>query len=69
LITGDLIRAHEGGSLCLLPAGKLADHGAAIVSVARMAGLGKIDAVLPGDGWPVFRGGTSVLRDLVSRLR
>jgi hypothetical protein len=68
LITGDLIRAHEGGSLCLLPDAKLADHGAAIVSAARLAGLGKIDAVLPGDGWPVFRGGTVALRELVSRL-
>jgi len=67
LITGDLIRAHEGGSLCLLPNAKLTDHGAAIVSAARLAGLGKIEAVLPGDGWPVFRGGTAVLRELVSR--
>jgi hypothetical protein len=68
LITGDLIRAHEGGSLCLLPDAKLADRGAAIVSAARLAGLGRIDAVLPGDGWPVFRGGTSALRELVSRM-
>lgn len=68
LITGDLIRAHEGGSLCLLPDAKLADRGAAIVSAARLAGLGKIEAVLPGDGWPVFRGGTVVLREMLSRL-
>jgi hypothetical protein len=69
LITGDLVRAHEGGSLCLLPDPKLRDRGQAIVSVARLAGLGKIDAVLPGDGWPLFRGGTAALREMLGKLR
>lgn len=68
LITGDLIRAHEGGSLCLLPDAKLRDRGQAIVSVARVAGLGKIETVLPGDGWPVFRQGRTVLREMLARL-
>lgn len=68
LISGDLVRAHEGGSLCLLPDAKLRDRGQAIVSVARLAGLGKIDAVLPGDGWPVFRGGTAALREMLGKL-
>lgn len=67
LITGDLIRAHEGGALCLLPDTKLRDRGQAIVSVARVAGRGRIDAVLPGDGWPVFRDGTIVLREMLAR--
>lgn len=68
LITGDLVRCHEGGSLCLLPDPKLLDRGQAIVSVARLAGSGKIDAVLPGDGWPVFRGATAVLREMLAGL-
>ncbi len=69
LITGDLVRAHAGGSLCLLPDPKLRDRGQAIVSVARLAGLGKIDAVLPGDGWPLFRGGTAALREMLGKVR
>lgn len=55
LVTGDLIRAHEGGRLCLLPDGKLTDKAAAIESVTRLAELTLVDAVLPGDGWPIFR--------------
>lgn len=68
LITGDLIRAHEGGRLCLLPDVKLADKAAAIASVSRLAELREIDAVLPGDGWPVFRDGGARLRELVSAI-
>ena len=65
LVTGDLIRAHEGGRLCLLPDGKLADPGAARASARRLAALPGIDAVLVGDGWPVFRRGAEALRELV----
>ena len=68
LITGDLIRAHEGGRLCLLPDAKIADKAAAIASVSRLAELRQIDAVLPGDGWPVFRDGSVRLRELVSAI-
>ena len=64
LIAGDLIRAHEGGRLCLLPDAKLADPGAARSSVRRLAALPGIDAVLVGDGWPVFRRGGDALREL-----
>jgi hypothetical protein len=64
LITGDLIRAHEAGRLCLLPDQKLADKAQAIASLRRLAGLPSIEAVLPGDGWPVFRGGAQALGDL-----
>jgi hypothetical protein len=39
LITGDLIRAHEGGRLCMLPDPKLSDKAKAIASVARVAAL------------------------------
>ena len=66
LITGDLIRAHEGGRLCLLPDAKLSDKSAALASLQRLAGLPGIVAVLPGDGWPVFRGGAGALAELAS---
>lgn len=66
LITGDLVRAHEGGRLCLLPDAKLSDKAAALASVKRLAGLGNIDAVLTGDGWPVFRDGGNRLRELAA---
>ena len=66
LITGDLIRAHEAGKLCLLPDAKLTDKARALESIERVAGLGSIDAVLPGDGWPVFRGASQVLEELLT---
>ena len=68
LITGDLIRAHEGGRLCLLPDAKLADPGAARSSARRLAALPDIEAVLVGDGWPVFRHGAEALRELADSL-
>ena len=66
LVTGDLVRAHRGGGLDLLPDGKLADRAAAIASVRRLAALPGIEAVLVGDGWPVFRGGSAALAELVA---
>jgi hypothetical protein len=68
LITGDLVRAHEGGRLCLLPAAKLADSAAARRSVERLAALPSIEAVLVGDGWPVFRDGDRALAELAASL-
>lgn len=68
LITGDLVRAHAGGSLTMLPRTKLRDPAAAASSVKRLLAYKQIDAVLPGDGWPVFRGGLDRLRELVASL-
>ena len=68
LITGDLIRAHEGGKLCLLPNAKLADKVKACASVQRLAEFGPFEAILPGDGWPIFREGQSVLDELLEFL-
>lgn len=68
LITGDLVRAHEGGRLTLLPDAKLASRAAAVDSARRLAGIVTLDAVLPGDGWPVFRGARAVLDELVASL-
>lgn len=69
LITGDLVRAHEGGKLCMLPAGKLNDVAKARASVVRLAGLPGIEVVLPGDGWPVFRGGAEALAELAAEVK
>jgi len=64
LITGDLIRSHVAGELCLLPAAKLTDIDLAHKSVARLANLPAIDAVLTGDGWPIFKYGSEALKRL-----
>lgn len=66
LITGDLIRAHSAGSLCILPAAKLKDSDQAKESVRRIASIPGIKAVLPGDGWPVFNNAEQVLAELIA---
>jgi hypothetical protein len=63
LVTGDLIRAHKGGALMLLPDPKLTDKAAAQSSAAKLAALGA-DAVIVGDGWPLFSGGVAALTSL-----
>ena len=68
LITGDLIRVHEGGSLCMLPKSKLKNYKKAVESIKRMAEIKTIEAVLPGDGWPIFRNGHQALIELVKQL-
>ncbi|MDD5271509.1 MAG: MBL fold metallo-hydrolase [Methylovulum sp.] len=68
LITGDLIRCHIGGELCLLPDGKLADRKQAVLSVKRIANLPGIQAVLTGDGWPLFSHGSEALHHLARSL-
>lgn len=67
LITGDLIRSHLGGRLDLLPDPKLTDKRRALGAVQRLAALPDVEAVIPGDGWPVFRDGQRALRELVAR--
>ncbi|MEE8058947.1 MAG: hypothetical protein V3T17_14095 [Pseudomonadales bacterium] len=69
LITGDLIRAHSGGKLCILPVSKLQDLDKAIDSVKKLAVIEGIKAILPGDGWPVFREGVVVMSELVASIR
>ena len=68
LITGDLVRAHAAGKLCMLPDAKLKDRNAAVESVRMLADIRGIEAVLPGDGWPVFRDGGKVMSELVASL-
>jgi hypothetical protein len=68
LITGDLIRAHEAGKLCLLPDQKLLDKEEAVASLRRLADLPLVETVLTGDGWPVFRSGAQALADLAAEF-
>ena len=68
LITGDLIRCHVGGQLCLLPDTKLTDRTQAVASVKRLAELTDIETVLPGDGWPLFNNGGVALRVLADSI-
>ncbi|MEC7242793.1 MAG: MBL fold metallo-hydrolase [Myxococcota bacterium] len=64
LFTGDLIRAHAAGSLTLLPPDKLSSPEDTKASLARLLGETHIEAVLVGDGWPVFREGHLRLTEL-----
>lgn len=68
LVTGDLIRGHRAGRLNLLPDVKLSDKAQAISSLAQLAELEQLEAVLVGDGWPVFRAGATALRELLVEL-
>ncbi|MEH1818522.1 MAG: MBL fold metallo-hydrolase [Nostoc sp.] len=68
LITGDLVRARKAGSLTILPDDKLLNREEAVASVRRLAQLSRVEAVLVGDGWPVFRDGRDRLQDLVATL-
>ncbi len=68
LITGDLVRGQRAGQLNILPAEKLSDPKAAAESVQRLADLPDIWAVLPGDGWPIFRNGHESLQLLAKKL-
>ncbi len=68
LITGDLVRCHEGGKLCLLPEDKLTNKAKAVASVRRLSFLPDVETVLVGDGWPLFRGGNRALEELAASL-
>jgi hypothetical protein len=64
LITGDLIRGQRGGALNLLLDAKLTDKAQALASVRGLLQW-PIEAVLVGDGWPVFRDGRARLAELL----
>jgi Metallo-beta-lactamase superfamily len=66
LITGDLVRAHQAGTLMMLPDAKLVDKAQAIASVQRLAALNQVSAVLVGDGWQVFHDGHQLLQKLAA---
>ena len=52
----------------MLPDPKLSDKAAACASVKRLAELPGIEAVLVGDGWPAFRDGGKLLRELAAAI-
>lgn len=64
LVLGDLIRGQRAGRLNLLPDAKLADKALALASLDALARRTGIEAVLVGDGWPIFRGGAAALLEL-----
>ncbi|MBK1986226.1 MBL fold metallo-hydrolase [Sphaerospermopsis aphanizomenoides BCCUSP55] len=68
LITGDLVRSHKAGTLNMLPDEKLLNREQAVASVRRLASLEKVEAVLVGDGWSIFRDGSDRLQELVGSL-
>jgi hypothetical protein len=68
LITGDLVRSPRAGSLTILPDDKLLNKKEAIASVHRLAQLPKVEAVLVGDGWSIFREGRQSLQELAATL-
>jgi glyoxylase-like metal-dependent hydrolase (beta-lactamase superfamily II) len=66
LVTGDLVRANRPASLMMLnPAQGLKDAAAARESISRLAVLPHLEAVLVGDGWPLFADCHEALRALV----
>ncbi len=67
LITGDLVRSHQAGTLMLLPDAKLSDRARALASVRRLAQLSAISTILVGDGWQVFGNGHLRLQELIAR--
>jgi glyoxylase-like metal-dependent hydrolase (beta-lactamase superfamily II) len=68
LITGDLVRAHKAGNLMILPDAKLKNRTQAVAAVRRLAAIAGVEAVLVGDGWSVFRDGSSRLQELAAAL-
>lgn len=68
LVVGDLVRAHRAGTLTTLPTQKLGDASEARASIRRLAALTAVEAVLPGDGWPIFRDGHRALVELAAEV-
>ena len=69
LVTGDLVRAHRPGALMMLrPEQGLRDDAAARESIARLAALPHLEAVLVGDGWPLFGDCHEALRAISDSL-
>ncbi|MBK7582578.1 MAG: MBL fold metallo-hydrolase [Myxococcales bacterium] len=68
LVTGDLVRAHQAGSLCLLPDAKLGNRAHALESLRGLLDHTQLEAVLVGDGWPIFRDGHRALRELAASV-
>jgi glyoxylase-like metal-dependent hydrolase (beta-lactamase superfamily II) len=69
LIAGDLLRSHRAGELMLLkPEQGMKDAGRAAASLRRLLSHERLQALLLGDGWCVFRDGRKMLEEFLSSL-
>lgn len=68
LISGDLVRAHRADTLMLLgPEQGVPDKTRAVASLRRLLELHpRLEAILMGDGWSLFRGGHQRLTELLA---
>jgi glyoxylase-like metal-dependent hydrolase (beta-lactamase superfamily II) len=69
LIAGDLLRSHRAGELMLLKQEQgLKDAAKAVESLRKLLSYPRLEALLVGDGWSVFRDGRRQLEDFLNRL-
>ncbi|MFL5344768.1 MAG: MBL fold metallo-hydrolase [Hyalangium sp.] len=69
LISGDLLRSHRAGELMLLkPEQGMKDQARAAASLRRLLAYERLQALLLGDGWCVFRDGRKMLEEFLSTL-
>jgi glyoxylase-like metal-dependent hydrolase (beta-lactamase superfamily II) len=69
LIAGDLLRSHRAGELMLLkPEQGLKDQAQAVASLRRLLRYPRLEALLLGDGWSVFRDGRKMLEEFLQSL-
>jgi len=69
LIAGDLLRSHRAGELMLLkPEQGLKDVAKAVESLRKLLSYPRLDALLVGDGWSVFRDGRRLLEEFLNGL-
>jgi glyoxylase-like metal-dependent hydrolase (beta-lactamase superfamily II) len=66
-IAGDLLRSHRAGELMLLkPEQNLKDRAKALASLQRVLAYERLEALLVGDGWCVFRDGRKQLQEFLT---
>jgi len=69
LIAGDLLRSHRAGELMLLKQEQgLKDTAKAVASLRRVLSFPRLEALLLGDGWCVFRDGRKQLEEFLNGL-
>ncbi len=69
LIAGDLLRSHRAGELMLLkPEQGMRAPDRAAASLRRLLSHERLQALLLGDGWCVFRDGRKMLEEFLSTL-
>jgi glyoxylase-like metal-dependent hydrolase (beta-lactamase superfamily II) len=66
-ISGDLLRSHRAGELMLLkPEQNLKDRAKALASLRRVLAYERLEALLVGDGWCIFRDGRKQLEEFLT---